>query len=80
MSILIVEDNPVSMKILELNIKKHGYSTISAKNGREALECLGRHLDIQLVLTDIMMPEMDGLEMLCIMKQKPELRDLPVII
>ena len=80
MSILIVEDNPVSAKMLELNLKKQGYQTNTVTTGIEALEFLDTTLGVQLVIADIMMPEMDGLGLLQKMNERPELRRIPVIL
>lgn len=80
MSILIVEDNPVSAKIIEFNLKKAGYETTLAQSGKDALEYLQSNLEIQLIITDIMMAEMDGLELLHKLKDRPEWKDIPVII
>ncbi len=80
MSILIAEDNPVGMKLLEFNLQKYGYHTIGARTGKEALEYLASEPGVQLVIADIMMPEMDGLELLAKMKERPEWRDIPVIM
>ena len=80
MCILIVDDNTVSLKIVELNLKKHRYEILTATTGKEALECLSTKTDIQLVITDIMMPEMDGLSLLKQMREHPVLKDMPVIM
>jgi len=80
MSILIVDDNELVAKVLEGNLKKWDYQTIVAKNGKQALEHLGLHSEIRLVIMDIMMPEMDGLELLSRIKQTPEWNNLPVIV
>ena len=80
MSILIVDDNTVSLKIVELNLKKHRYETLTATTGKEAFERMSKKTDIQLVITDIMMPEMDGLSLLKQMKEHPVLKDIPVIM
>jgi CheY-like chemotaxis protein len=79
-SILIVDDNTVSLKIVELNLKKHRYEILTATTGKEALECMSKNTDIQLVITDIMMPEMDGLSLLKQMKEHPVLKEIPVIM
>jgi len=79
-SILIVDDNTVSLKIVELNLKKHRYETLTATTGKEALEQMSTNTDIQLVITDIMMPEMDGLSLLKQMKEHPVLKEIPVIM
>jgi diguanylate cyclase (GGDEF)-like protein len=56
---LIVEDNPVSRKLLEKSLLKSGYQTTSVENGIQALEQLNAHF-FPIVLSDWMMPEMDG--------------------
>ncbi len=80
MSVLIVEDHPISAKIMEYNLAKLGHKTVLASNGKRALEYLQHDLDIQLVITDIMMPEMSGLELLKTMKESSNWRDIPVIV
>ncbi len=60
--ILIVEDNPVSRKLLEKTLKKGGYEAVSASTGEEALKKLKKKF-FPIVITDWMMPGMDGLEL-----------------
>ncbi|KKL82666.1 hypothetical protein LCGC14_1982470 [marine sediment metagenome] len=60
MEILIVEDNPAARDVLDTALKGMGHDVLSAGNGREALELL-RGSDCQLVISDWMMPEMDGI-------------------
>ena len=57
--ILIAEDDPISRSLLELYLEKEGYSYVSAKNGREALEFYNAQ-PFSIVITDWLMPEMDG--------------------
>ncbi len=80
MSILIAEDNIVSQKIIELNLRKHRYDTITVQTGKEALKVLLENPDIRLLITDVMMPELDGLTLLSKMKETPMLREIPVIL
>ena len=80
MSILIVEDNLVNLKILELNLRKHRYKTVTAQNGRQAMECLKSDSEICLVISDIMMPEMDGLTLIEEMRKDNALKEIPVIL
>lgn len=80
MSILIVEDNAVNAKLLALQLKGGGYQTIFANGGAEALELLRGPEAIDLILTDFMMPEMNGLEMIAQIKMLPQRRDTPILI
>jgi CheY-like chemotaxis protein len=80
MSVLIVEDNSITARILEYNLTKLGHKTVLANSGKHALEYLENDSGIQLVITDIMMPEMSGLELLKTMKESPRWRDIPVIV
>jgi CheY-like chemotaxis protein len=80
MSILIVEDNPINAKVLEVNLQNNGYQTILAKSAKMAMEHLTSTPQIQLIIADIMMPEMDGLELLAKIKEQPEWKDIPVIM
>jgi len=72
MKILVAEDNVVSQNILEKILEKSGHEVMTAENGLKAWELLQRN-SVRMVITDWMMPEMDGLE-LC---QKVRLSDLP---
>ena len=80
MSILIVEDNPINAKIVEVNLQKKGYQTILAQNAKKALEHLTSTPQIQLIIADIMMPEMDGFELISKIKEHPEWKFIPIII
>jgi CheY-like chemotaxis protein len=81
MSILIVEDNPVSARMLEVTLQKNGYTTVRARTGREALDELREHgTEIEMVITDIMMPEMDGLELFSAVRSNPKWKSLPVVV
>lgn len=63
MRVLIAEDNRGSRIILENILKDAGYSVISASDGKEAWEILCRNPDIRLLITDLVMPNMDGMEL-----------------
>ncbi|MBK1828166.1 PAS domain S-box protein [Haloferula rosea] len=62
MKVLVVEDHPVNSRLLKMMLEKLGFSVELAGNGREALEMLGESRHIDLILMDMRMPEMDGLE------------------
>jgi CheY-like chemotaxis protein len=80
MSILIVEDNLITAKVLKINLQKNAYQTILAQSGKEALEHLTSTPQIQLIIADIMMPEMDGIEFLKKIKEHPEWKNIPIIM
>jgi len=80
MSILIVEDNPINAKLLEVNLQKNAYQTILAQSAKEALEHLTSTPQIQLIISDIMMPEMDGLELINKIKEQTEWKNIPIIM
>ena len=80
MKILIVEDNLIGTMLLEILLQKHGYQTVLARTGTEAIECLTTTPDIQLLISEIVMPEMDGVELLSKMKEHPDWRNIPVIM
>lgn len=77
-SILIVDDDPTQRRLLQGVLEKSGYATCQAQGGREAIDMLGKDPGIQLMLLDLVMPEMDGMEVLA--DVRPMLPDLPVII
>lgn len=77
LSILIVDDEPNNIKVLREVLKK-GYNIFVALNGRDALEVAGKTLP-DLILLDIMMPEMDGYEVCRRLKADPATRDIPVV-
>jgi len=77
--ILVVDDHPTTRLKLSLGLQEQGHITVEAENGKQALEKL--HLEsFDLVLLDIVMPEMDGYRVLGEMKKDVKLRDVPVIV
>jgi CheY-like chemotaxis protein len=78
--ILLVEDNPVSAKALELNLQRYGYRTLLAHTAQEAMAYLADTPRAQLIITDIMMPDMDGFAFLQRLKEHPTWRGIPVIM
>ncbi len=77
--ILIVEDSATQAQLLRHVLDEHGYSTLVAGSGREAMEILGSHRP-DLILSDIVMPEMDGYELTRKIKRHPALKSIPVIL
>ncbi len=76
--ILVVDDTPANIQTLAAVLKQKGYEISVATNGKQALEVLGK-LRPDLILLDVMMPEMDGFETCARIKASPEWRDLPII-
>ncbi|HEX4083420.1 MAG TPA: response regulator [Chthoniobacteraceae bacterium] len=77
--ILIVEDSPTQAEMLRLILEDHGYRFSIVRNGREALEAIGLRKPT-LVISDIVMPEMDGYELCRHLKESTSTRDIPVIL
>jgi CheY-like chemotaxis protein len=78
-SILVVDDDPINRKILSLSLESEGHRVKSAADGVRALKML-QDEPVDIVLLDVLMPEMDGLEVLRHMKADGKLRHLPVIV
>lgn len=77
-TILIVEDNELNMKLFSDLLEAHGYKTLQTRSGKEALELTRLHRP-DLILMDIQLPEVSGLEVTQWIKRDEELRHIPVI-
>ncbi len=77
-TVLIVEDNELNMKLFHDLLDAHGYATIKTRNGLEALR-LAREQRPDLILMDIQLPEVSGLEVTKWLKEDEQLRSIPVI-
>ena len=78
MKILIVEDNSDMVDMLQTLLEHQGYDSIVAKNGKEALDMAALQLP-DLVLLDIMLPNMDGLEVARQIRQNPNTHSIPIL-
>jgi two-component system phosphate regulon response regulator PhoB len=78
-SILIVEDDPDILKLLAHNFRTDGYEVRTCETGREAIDTVRQRLP-DLVLLDLMIPEVDGLEVCRELKRNPATRHIPVIM
>ena len=76
--ILIVEDVPNVLELLEVTLKFKGYAVVTARNGEEALEAIAKQRPV-LVITDILMPKMDGYAFVQKLRLNEETRALPVV-
>jgi class 3 adenylate cyclase len=78
-TILVVDDNRVNRLLLSRGLEQQGHTVLFAEHGGEALDLLRReHFD--LMLLDVLMPELDGYQVLAELKLDPHLRDVPVIM
>jgi DNA-binding response OmpR family regulator len=77
--LLVVDDDELAAKAVVRVLQKRGYEVLCAHGGREALGILAEH-PVDVLVLDVMMPEMNGLEVCHEMRQNPLLSELPVIL
>jgi CheY-like chemotaxis protein len=78
--ILVVDDDDDTRKCVAAVLEGEGYAATMARNGREALDALQRGAQPDLVLLDLMMPVMNGWDLLAAMERAPNLAALPVVL
>jgi CheY-like chemotaxis protein len=76
--ILVVEDVPNVLELLEVTLRFKGYPVVTARNGQEALDCIARERPA-LIITDILMPKMDGYALAHTVRKDPRTRQIPII-
>ncbi len=74
MKILVVDDDKEIVELLSIYIKNEGYDPVTANSGQEALDQLAAHSDIALMVLDIMMPGIDGIEVVKRVRKTPRFR------
>ncbi len=77
--VLLVEDDPVILQLLVVNFELEGYEVLTATQGAEALE-VARERRPEVVVSDIMMPVMNGMDLLAKMAADPDLAGVPVVL
>ncbi len=77
-TILVVEDTPSAQQLLNQYLQESGYNVINANNGKEALDKVNQQKP-DVVITDLVMPGMSGLELCRSLKKDPNTKKLPVI-
>lgn len=78
--ILVVDDSSMIRLIVSKATKKLGYEAIEASNGQEGLDQLQKNDDISLILSDVNMPVMDGLEMVSQIKESESFKYIPIVM
>jgi two-component system, cell cycle response regulator DivK len=76
--ILIVEDNPVNLELVRYLLEKAGHTVLTAENGQQGLQ-LARQVPLDLIISDLRMPEMDGFEFLEQLRHDEIVQGLPVV-
>ena len=77
-TVLIVEDNELNMKLFNDLLEAHGYNTVQTRSGLEALDLAREHRP-DLILMDIQLPEVSGLDVTRWLKEDDELKTIPVV-
>ncbi len=78
LKILLVDDEPDILEFLSYNLKKEGYEVSAAANGRQGIE-IARMIDPDLIILDIMMPEMDGIETCRLLREIPQFKNTMIV-
>lgn len=80
MAVLVVDDNALNRRLVQVHLERLGQTVILAENGAAAITALETTPEIDLVVTDVMMPEMDGWSLVARMRERPEWGGLPVVV
>ena len=78
-TILVVDDDPVILKLLEVNFEMEGFTVLVAHDGEEGIEVARRDRP-EVIVSDIMMPKRSGLELVSELKGDPDTSDIPIIL
>lgn len=78
-TILVVDDSPVIQRMLSFTLKRNRHTVLTARHGKLALATLEKH-KVDLVITDVTMPEMDGLTLLKELRSDTRYQSLPVVM
>ncbi len=80
MRILVAEDDPISLKLITSILTKNSFEVVPAKTGKEAMEVLTKDNQFDLLISDVMMPEMDGFTLVSTVKKDKALKRIPIIM
>ena len=78
-TVLVVDDDPVILKLLEVNFEMEGFTVILARDGLEGIE-VARSEQPDIIVSDIMMPKKSGLELVTELKGDPATSDIPILL
>jgi len=78
-TVLVVDDDPVILKLLEVNFDMEGFAVLIARDGEEGIEVARRERP-DLIISDIMMPNVSGIELVAELKGDPDTSDIPIIL
>ena len=78
-TVLVVDDDPVILKLLEVNFEMEGFTVLVAHDGEEGIE-VARQDRPDVIVSDIMMPKRSGLELVTELKGDPDTSDIPIIL
>jgi DNA-binding response OmpR family regulator len=77
--VLVVEDDPVILRLLEVNFELEGFGVLLAHDGAEGI-AVARAEQPDLIISDIMMPKASGLELVTVLKGDPDTKGIPIIL
>jgi CheY-like chemotaxis protein len=77
--LLIVEDEQDSLELLKVVVMSEGYHATTAEDGSKAIDLLN-HIKPALIVTDLMMPNLDGIDLIKHVRNSPTLKDIPIIV
>ena len=80
MTVLIVEDYDITARVVEMLLKKNGFEAVISRNAKEALNYFENAPQITAAIVDIMMPEMDGFELVQRVREMDAYMDLPIVM
>jgi CheY-like chemotaxis protein len=76
--ILLVEDNPATVDVIQKELELLGYDSVVAKDGKEAVEMAGSQ-DPDIIVMDISLPKVDGIEATSMIRSNPKTRSIPIL-
>jgi CheY-like chemotaxis protein len=80
MPIIVVDDEPVTRRLMGTVLRKHNFEVIELGSGKDALDFLQGHGPVDLIVSDVLMPEMDGFDMLRFVRADERFKKVPVVL